>query len=120
MDREALGEQQEIGWDQILKDHISRRWGKVQGIIYMNNIDTRGCKHFIVEVQMTKINKSVLDLTLGMWKDRCGILHGADEGERKNIWRPKIMAQVKKSYQWKYQLGIEFFIIVSRRGWYIM
>ena len=81
----AWGEQQSIGWDQILKGRLSNSWGKAPIMFYMDNPDTRECKHFSAQVWMVKTIGSLLDLTLGLWKDMCGTLHGATEVRRKRI-----------------------------------
>ena len=93
--KEAWEEQHLIGWDQLLKGRISSKWGKAQGLSYGNNLHTRHEKHFTEQVWVAKVIASLLRFTLGLWKDRCDVLHGANLEERNRIKRDKTLGKLK-------------------------
>ena len=43
--------------------------------------------------------KSFLDLSLGMWNDRCNTLHGVDEKEQKLKARRRVLKQVDRVFK---------------------
>lgn len=52
--------------------------------------------------------KSFIDLSLGMWNDRCNTLHGVDEKEQKVKTRQRILKQVEHVYKNKGKDADEF------------
>ena len=104
----AWREQKAIGWDQLLKGRLSSGWGKAQDIYYRENPHTNTKKHFSAQVWMVKTIGSFLDYTMGLWTDRCDILHGATEAEKKQIKHDKVRKQVVKCYDQKEKVSSDF------------
>ena len=50
----------------------------------------------------------LLDFTLGLWTDRCDILHGATEAEKKQIKHDKVRKQVVKCYAQREKVSSDF------------
>ena len=104
----AWKEQRAIGWDQLLKGRLSSGWGKAQDIYYRENPDTSTKKHFTAQVWMVKTIGSLLDFTLGLWTDRCDILHGATEKEKKQIKHDRVRKQVVQCYAQRAKVSNDF------------
>ena len=96
--KEAWAEQRLIGWDQILKGRLSSKWGKAQGMFYGINHHTRHEKHFTEQVWVAKVIASLLRFTLGLWNDRCEVLHGANLEERQKIKRDQILGKLTNCF----------------------
>ena len=52
--------------------------------------------------------KSLLDYSLGLWKNRCEALHGADEVEGRKTRREKTIGKVNKYFAKKDEISREF------------
>ena len=62
----AWREYKAIGWDQILKGRLSKKWRIAQWMYYHANPDTRECKYFNDEVWIAGTIMSFVDSTLGL------------------------------------------------------
>jgi len=96
--RVAWNEQKEIGWDQTLKGRISKLWGRAQTIYYRYNTLLHDSRIYNENKWVTKTVGSFIDFTLGMWKERCDSLHGANETENKVKKKIKILKMVQRCY----------------------
>ena len=103
----AWEEQRAIGWDQILKGRLSSGWGRAQNIYYRDNPETCTKKHCSMQVWMVKPIGSLLDFTMGLWTDRCNILHGATKAEKK-ITHNWVQTQVARRYANKDKVSNNF------------
>ena len=73
-------------------------------MFYMNNPYTRAVKYFTAEVWVATTIKSLLKFTLSLWTDRCDVLHGATEEERKMIRKKRTAKKVERCYSDKNML----------------
>ena len=85
----AWEEQEEIGWEQLVKGRISKKWGMAQNIYYQSHPDLRNQKRYSQKSWEKRTIKSLVEISLGLWKDRCEILH-RQENVDKNQNREKI------------------------------
>ena len=67
-------------------------------MFYGNNPHTRHEKHFTEQVWVAKVIAGLLRFTLGLWKDRCDALHGANLEERTKIKRDKTLGKLKNCF----------------------
>ena len=73
---QAWDDQERIGWIQLFKGRLSKLWGEAKHLFYSQNPSTTGRHHFNKNLWMDKTIIGLLDFSLGMWSDRCDILHG--------------------------------------------
>ena len=101
---QAWDEQERIGWIQLFKGRLSRLWGVAQQNFYSQNPSTSGKHHFNKNTWMDKTITGLLDFSLGMWSDRCDILHGTINRDDKTKTRQKLTAQIHKCFNCKEDL----------------
>ena len=92
----------------MLKGRLSKECGKAQGMYYGDNPDTREGKYFSSQVWMVKTIGNLLDFTLGLWTDRCDILHGATEKEKKSIKHKRVQDKVEQCYKQKEKVSSDY------------
>ena len=51
---------------------------------------------------------NLLDFTLGLWTDRCDILHGATEAEKKQIKHDRVRKEVVQCYAQRDRVSRDF------------
>ena len=90
--------QKEIGWIQLLKGRLSSHWAQAQGVFNAENPDTRNRRHFNANTWMVKTIGSLIDLSLGLWNDRCCILHGVDKKMQRQKSKEQLKTQILKCF----------------------
>lgn len=95
---EAWDEQEKIGWAQVLKGRLSIKWRHAQQEFYKNNPATHGNDRYNGELWMVRTIHSFLNFSLGLWKDRCEVLHGIEHKDKKSKEREKLQQQIQKYY----------------------
>ena len=98
MVRDAWKEQEAIGWENILKGRLSKKWGYVQAKYYQLNPHTSDSKKYSGESWMRKTVKALLQYTLGMWNTRCKVLHGENETEQLKKRKEAAVMQVRSYF----------------------
>ena len=91
-------EQERIGWGQLMKGRLSKKWGEAQQIYYQMNPDTKRVKYFNQKAWIKASIQAFIDMSLGMWDDRCKVLHGRTEEEKETIKREKILSTARKCF----------------------
>ena len=94
----AWRDQRKIGWSNILKGRISLNWSKAQQIYYSSNPETRHKKYMNQTTWAKRTVLSLLELALGVWNDRCKVLHGEENKDQRFILNQPLQLQVKKCY----------------------
>ena len=62
------------------------------------NPDTKGEKYFNQKTWTKATIQSFVDMSLGMWDDRCKVLHGRTVEEKNKIKREKILGQARHCF----------------------
>ena len=94
----AWKEQESIGWGQVMKGRLSKKWGEAQHIYYQMNPDTKREKRFNQKTWTKATIKSFIDMSLGMWDDRCKVLHGRTVDEKRKIKKEKILGKARQCF----------------------
>ena len=100
--QEAVVEQNNIGWDHMLKGWISKKWGQAQEEFYKERSqqDTRINLQYHNHLTWSKtIIKGLLEVAFTTWKFRNKDIHGHDKTEEDNIKLNKLRVQVRKEYE---------------------
>ena len=95
---EAWVEQERIGWGQLMKGRLSKKWGEAQQIYYQMNPDTKRVKYFNQKAWIKASIQAFIDMSLGMWDDRCKVLHGRTVEEKKKIKQEKILGKARSCF----------------------
>ena len=82
----------------MMKGRVSKKWGEAQNIYYQMNPDTQREKHFNQKTWTKAIIKSFIDMSLGMWDDRCKVLHGRTVDEKRKIKKEKILGKARQCF----------------------
>ena len=61
-------------------------------------MDTRDKKCFTRKAWANVIVKVILDMSLGIWDDRCKILHDRTEGRQRKIEMNKVILKVQRCF----------------------
>ena len=84
--RTAVNHQIHIGWKNMLRGRISPLWGEIQNDfycqIYANDNDKRP-KHLSAPVFQIRLIRAMWQIFLGVWEQRCDILHDKEVGAAK-------------------------------------
>ena len=102
---EAWDEQEAIGWLQLAKGQLSKKWGLAQQEFYKEHPDTRGKLIFSRRVWMANTVISFLNYSLGLWKDRCTILHGIDNKDNKAKEKEKLRETITACYRRQHEVA---------------
>ena len=93
--QQAIIEQTEIGWQNIRRGFISRRWSRVQ-TIYTKNGQQKG--HLPRNWSKTLVSK-ILEVSWAMWTERNKALHVTNSKERKEKLRDKLIGRMEYLYK---------------------
>ena len=77
-----------------------------QGVYYSSNPNT-------VQIWMIKVIGSLLDFSLGLWKNICSTIHGVTEEDKKKILEVKIVKQVKHDYGYKDKVSKDYLYLFT-------
>ena len=81
-----------------MKWRLSRKWGEAHNLYYQMNPDTKDKTYFNQKVWSKAAIKASLDMSLGMWDNRCNVLHGRTEDEKRKIKQDKILGKAQQCY----------------------
>ena len=95
----AWRDQRKIGWSNILKGRISLNWSKAQQIYYSSNPETRNKKYMNQTTWAKRTVLSLLELALGVWNDRCKVLHGEENKDQRFKLKQSLQIKVEKCYR---------------------
>ena len=74
-----------------MKGRINKTWGYAQSYYYALNLDTRSKKYCTRQAWKKLAIKALINMSLGMWDDRCKVLHGRTEDEQRKIKKDKVL-----------------------------
>ena len=81
--KQAWKEQEALGWINVAKGRLCKKWGEAQGEFYRLHPELRLRKWCSSFTWTKKMMAALLTMSLQMWKDRCECLHGRT-GKEKN------------------------------------
>ena len=121
---QAWDEQKQIGWFNLLKGRLSKKWGEAQEKFYRQHPDTRTSKHHTGLGWTIKMIQIITTMSLAMWANCCGCLHGHDVKEKNAKEKEKIQITVQKCYQkcrtlpstYKYMFSIPVSELIKNRS----
>ena len=91
-------EQELIGWMHVAQGRLSKTWGEAQGVYYEMNPELRS-KKYLSPLNWTKVMiGALIDMSLTMWKNRCGSLYGRSEAEKVQKQRNKLRKQIEQCF----------------------
>ena len=93
---QAWTEQRTIGWQQLFKGRISKKWAEAQGIYYADNPDTRQVMSFSPSLWASKTIQILIEMALDLWGTRNKQLHGITPAEERLIQRNRATTIVQK------------------------
>ena len=97
--KQAWCDQEALGWVNVAKGRICRKWGDAQGQFYKEHPDLCGRK-YCTSFNWTKhMVAALLEMSLKMWKNRCDCLHGYTQKERLEKRRKKLKDKVEWCYR---------------------
>ena len=85
-------------------------------MFYRNRPETKDNKCFYRVICTVSAIKSLLELSLGMFNNRCDTMHGIDEEDAKQIKRTKILGVVKIIYSEQESLAMDFCYFFDKEG----
>ena len=80
---------------------MSKKWGIAQNIYYQAHPDLKHNRQYSQQQWEKRTIQSLIEICLGLWKDRCEILHGKENIDKKSKEKQKLILQVKKCYESK-------------------
>ena len=95
---QAWEEQEKIGWINMLKGRISRTWATAQSKFYREFPDTSEKKTCTGLGWSIQVIKELTTMSLAMWKNRCGCMHGNNVVEVKRIMKERLRDTIKECY----------------------
>ena len=81
-----------------MKGRLSKKWGEAQNMYYQINLDTKREKYFNQKAWAKVTIKTFIDTSLGMWDDRCKVLHGRKVDEKREIKWEKILRKTRQCF----------------------
>ena len=95
---QAWQEQRLIGWQQLFKGRLSKKWALAQGLYYADNPETKHVISFSPSLWASKTVQILIDMALEMWGTRNKQLHGTTPEEERLIQRRRAITIVKTKY----------------------
>ena len=92
----------------MMKGRISTKWSDAQSIFYRDFPDTTAKKTCTGLGWSIRIIKELTTMSLTMWNNRCGCMHGHDEAEEKRIEKEKLRVLIQDCYLKKDVVPVEF------------
>ena len=81
-----------------MKGRVSKKWGEAQTLYYQMNPDTKKKPYFNHKARSKAAIKALLNMSLGMWNDRCKVLHGKTTDEKNKIKWDKTLSKARKCF----------------------
>ena len=97
--KEAWGEQRRIGWSNLAKGRLSKKWGRIQQRYYSAHPDYCHKKCCTGTVWAVRMIKELTNMLLNMWAHRCGCLHGHTKQDKKKRAKDMLGETIRKCYQ---------------------
>ena len=92
--KQAWTEQESVGWINVAKGRLCRKWGEAHGRYYNMHPDLRTQKWCTSQIWMRRMIGALLDMSLAMWKNRCDCLHGHSKSEQAAKRKEKIKDKI--------------------------
>ena len=97
--QQAWDDQEAVGWVNVAKGRLCKRWGVAQELFYQMHPDLRHKRWCTSAQWMKRMVGALLDMSLQMWKNRCDCLHGQSKQEQIK----KRKAKLQKRVEWWYR-----------------
>jgi hypothetical protein len=97
--RDAINEQSEIGWDQMLRGRLSRKWRQAQAQWHDEYVDSDDSSQFNSKWWGRKLIAHIVHYTLEQWQERNDVLHQMTEDFDKVCQRYTMTEELKLLYE---------------------